>query len=145
MSDGQSYKVNYKVKVKKAAIKQGRKLPITNKQRLGIIDDIKLLKHWSENEDNYDYENAYGAIEFKYDLPGKKWIRVVVFKDDVRKIMWVIRVFLKKTNSISRVHQIGIETAVTQIKSEIREYEKAHRRNETKGKLNVVTGGKNNE
>ena len=145
MSDGQSYNINYKVRATKAAKKQGKKLPIIDKQKLEIIEDVKQLKHWSENEDNFDYESAFGAIEFKYDLPGKKWIRVMVFKDDVRKTMWVIRVFLKKTNSIERVHQIGIETAVTQMKAEIREYEKSQKRAKVKGNLNVVTGGKNNE
>lgn len=118
---------------------------ITDKQRLEIIDDIKLLKHWNQNADYYDYESAFGAIEFKYDLPGKKWIRVMVYQDGVRKIMWVIRVFNKKTNSISKVHQIGIETAVSQIRNDIRKYEKEQKNKEVKGILNVVTGGKSNE
>lgn len=141
----QPYKNNYSVKATKAAIKQGTKLPITDKERLEIIRDVKLLKHWSENEANYEYENAFGAIEFKYNLSGKRWIRVIVFKDDVRKVMWVIRVFAKKTNQIERVHQIGIETAVTQIKAEIRKFEKDQKYLEAKKNLSLVAGGKKNE
>lgn len=144
MADEPSYKINYKVKVTKAAIKQGKKLPITEKQRLEIIKDVKLLKHWSENEANFDYESAFGAIEFKYNLAGK-WIRVIVFQDDVRKVMWVIRVFAKKTNQIEKVHQIGIETAVSQIKAEIRKFEKEQKYTGARSKLNLVSGGNKNE
>lgn len=144
MADEPSYKINYKVKVTKAAIKQGKKLPITEKQRLEIIKDVKLLKHWSENEANFDYESAFGAIEFKYNLAGK-WIRVIVFQDDVRKVMWVIRVFAKKTNQIEKVHQIGIETAVSQIKAEIRMFEKEQKYTGARSKLNLVSGGNKNE
>jgi hypothetical protein len=43
-----SYNNNYLVRVTKAAVKQGLKLPITNEQRLEIIKSIKLLKHWSQ-------------------------------------------------------------------------------------------------
>ncbi len=144
MADEPSYKINYSVKVTKAAIKQGKKLPITEKQRLEIIKDVKLLKHWSENEANFDYESAFGAIEFKYNLAGK-WIRVIVFQDDVRKVMWVIRVFAKKTNQIEKVHQIGIETAVSQIKAEIRKFEKEQKYTGARSKLNLVSGGNKNE
>lgn len=144
MADEPSYKINYKVKVTKAAIKQGKKLPITEKQRLEIIKDVKLLKHWSENEANFDYESAFGAIEFKYNLAGK-WIRVIVFQDDVRKVMWVIRVFAKKTNQIEKVHQIGIETAVSQIKAEIRKFENEQKYTGARSKLNLVSGGNKNE
>lgn len=144
MADEPSYKINYKVRVTKAAIKQGKKLPITEKQRLEIIKDVKLLKHWSENEANFDYESAFGAIEFKYNLAGK-WIRVIVFQDDVRKVMWVIRVFAKKTNQIEKVHQIGIETAVSQIKAEIRKFEKEQKYTGARSKLNLVSGGNKNE
>lgn len=144
MADEPSYKINYKVKVTKAAIKQGKKLPITEKQRLEIIKDVKLLKHWSENEANFDYESAFGAIEFKYNLAGK-WIRVIVFQDDERKLMWVIRVFAKKTNQIEKVHQIGIETAVSQIKAEIRKFKKEQKHTGAHSKLNLVSGGKKNE
>lgn len=144
MADEPSYKINYKVKVTKAAIKQGKKLPITDKQRLEIIKDVKLLRHWSENEANFDYESAFGAIEFKYNLAGK-WIRVIVFQDDVRKVMWVIRVFAKKTNQIEKVHQIGIETAVSQIKAEIRKFEKEQKYTGARNKLNLVSGGNKNE
>lgn len=144
MADEPSYKINYRVKVTKAAIKQGKKLPITEKQRLEIIKDVKLLKHWSENEANFDYESAFGAIEFKYNLAGK-WIRVIVFQDDVRKVMWVIRVFAKKTNQIEKVHQIGFETAVSQIKAEIRKFEKEQKYAGARSKLNLVSGGNKNE
>jgi hypothetical protein len=145
VADEQSYKINYKVKVTRAAIKQGKKLPISEKQRLEIVKDVKMLIHWSENEANFDYESAFGAIEYKYDLPGKKWIRVIVFQDDVRKVMWVIRVFAKKTNQIEKVHRIGIETSVTQIKAEIRKYEKEQKYIDARNKLNLVSGGKKNE
>ena len=144
MADEPSYKINYKVKVTKAAIKQGKKLPISEKQRLEIIKDVKLLKHWSENEANFDYESAFGAMEFKYNLAGK-WIRVIDFQDDVRKVMWVIRVFAKKTNQIEKVHQIGIETAMSQIKAEIRKFEKEQKHASARSKLNLVSGGNKNE
>lgn len=132
------------MKVTKAAIKQGKKLPITEKQRLEIIKDLKLLKHWSENEANFDYEPAFGAIEFKYNLAGK-WIRVIVFQDDVRNVMWVIRVFAKKTNQIEKVHQIGIETAVSQVKAEIRKFEKEQKHKGARSKLGLLPGGNRNE
>ena len=69
----------------------------------------------------------------------------MVYQDEVRKIMWVMKVFNKKTNSISKVHQIGIETAVSQVKNDIRKYEKKQKNREAKSKLSVVTGGKVNE
>lgn len=145
MGDVLQYKANYSVKVTKAAIRQGKKLPITEKQKLEIINDLKLLKFWSENESNYDYQSAYGAIEFKYDLAGNKWIRVMVYQDDARKIMWIIKVFAKKSNQISRVDQIGIETAVSRIRAEIRAFEKKQKYERAKKKLNLVSGGSGNE
>jgi len=143
--DSKTYKVNYKVRVTKATIKQGTKLPITDKQRLEIIKEMKLLKHWNENEANYDYEPAFGAIEFKFNLPGKKWIRVIVFQDDERKIMWVIRTFAKKSNQIEKRHQIGIETAVSQLKAEIEKYKREQKYMNAKNNLGVVKGGKDHE
>jgi hypothetical protein len=143
--DQQTYKVNYLVKPTKAAIKQGRKLPLSEKERLEIIRDVQLLKHWSGNASNYDCENAFGAIEFKYDLSGNRWIRVMVFQDDIRKIMWVIRVFAKKNNQIGKADKIGIENAVTRMKNEIKSFERRQKNLSAKEKLNLVSGGKQNE
>lgn len=144
MSETDVFKINYKVKLTKAARKQGNKLRISEKERLEIIEQLKLLKHWSENESDFEYENAFECIEFKFKTLNH-WVRIIVFKDDVRKIMWIIKAFLKKTNAIERVHQIGIESTVTQIKAEMREYEKELKNKNKRATLNIVAGGKTDE
>jgi hypothetical protein len=118
-----AYPINYVVKVTKTARKQGLKLGITDKTRLWIIEEMKLLKHWPEISQNFDYENAFGAIEFKFHEE-KHWIRVFVYNDDLRKTMWVIKVMSKKTNALTVADKISIETAVSRMEQDLKTFKK---------------------
>ena len=141
--DGQSdeLKANYKVRVLKQVKKRGEKLDLKNKSKLEIIGHISRLKFWDNNKDDYEYETAFEALEFKF-YAEQKWIRVFVFKDDERKIMHVIHVCKKKDNQIEKEHKIAVETIVRMIKNDIRRYKKEKELEDKKGKLDVFDGGK---
>ncbi len=137
------YEVVYKVRVTKNARKQGVKTGLSEKARLEIIADLKELKYWPHNREFFDYETAFDALEFKY-YSESKWIRVIVFQDDVRKVMWVIRVMVKKQNTLNTIaDKVGIETAVREVKADIRHYQKEQDKANHQGKLNLITGGQN--
>lgn len=131
--------VNYRVSVTKRARKQGEKLKVSNRTKLEIIKELKQLKYWSVNEEDFEYESAFGAIEFKFDVEGK-WVRVFVFQDDYRKTMWVIKVLDKKQNDLKKYDQIGIETAVSALKREVLAQKKIDNKESSKKKtgLNIV-------
>jgi hypothetical protein len=135
-----AYTVKYSVKVTKTARKQGLKLGVTEKTRLWIIDEMKLLKHWPDIAPQFEHEGAFGTIEFKF-YEEKHWIRVFVFKDDERKIMWVVKVMSKKTNVLTSADQISIETAVSRMEQDLRNYKKR----QSQPTLKVVEGGKNEQ
>lgn len=114
---------NYEVSVTERAKKQGEKIPISECDKAEIIKELKKLKYWNTNEEIFDYETAYGAIEFKFQTRDH-WVRVFVYKDDFRKMMWVFRVIAKKSNQISKEDKIAIETAVSRFEQEIRDLQK---------------------
>ncbi|MBI3555459.1 MAG: hypothetical protein HY074_04250 [Deltaproteobacteria bacterium] len=58
MDDIGTFTVNYKVAVTKVARKQGLKLGISDKERLWIIQEMKLLKFWPAISDRFDFEGA---------------------------------------------------------------------------------------
>ena len=131
MPDQNEMTENYKVQVLSSVKKLGDKLDLVKKSKLEIIKHISNLKYWDRNKDDYDYEIAYEAIEFKFSAD-QKWIRVFVYKDDERKIMHVIHVCKKKANQIEREHKISIETQVRRIKSDLLKYKKLKKDEERK-------------
>ncbi len=144
MPEENKFLINYSVKVTKAARRQGKQLKLSPEVKYELIVEMKELKYWDQNSSEYDYEEAFGAIEFKYQRE-RKWIRIIVFKDDDRRIMWVIRVFSKKNNQILDVDKIGIETAVRRLKREIMEYKKQQKLEEKKQKLKLLSKGEKHE
>jgi hypothetical protein len=137
------YHVIYQVKVTKNARKQGLKTGLSEKSGFEIIADLKELKYWPKNREFFDYETVFEALEFKY-YSESKWIRVVVFQDEVRKTMWVIRVIVKKQNTLNTIaDRVGIETAVREIKADIRHFQKEQARVNQKNSLNLIIGGQN--
>ena len=130
----------YEVRATKRARKQGEKLPISEEARVQIIKELKRLKFWNTNEEEYTYETAYGAIEFKFQ-ERDHWIRVFVFQDDLRRTMWVFRVIAKKTNQIAQEDKMAIETAVSEFEREIRLLKAQEARNMKKGNLSAIDGG----
>lgn len=139
----EEYRVRYKVVPTKIAIKQGKKLGVSDVTLYELIQEVKLLKFWPDNEGQFDYEKVGEAIEFKFNGVENKWIRVFVWQDDERKILWVVKVMAKKQNALKTHEKISLETAVSQIKEDLKFYKK----NETKqleiARLKVVDGGKN--
>lgn len=132
---------NYKVSVTKSARRQGHKLPISSDDKANIIREMKELKHWSLNEHTFNYESAYGALEFKYNL-SQHWVRIFVFQDDVRKVMWIFRAIVKKDNQIAKEDKLAIETAVKRFKREILAYAQDQEKSEKAKNLDILRGGK---
>src|SRR5262249_42107586 len=96
--------------------------------------------YWPDNADEFYHEKVFGAIKFDFDIEDK-WIRVFVFQDDVRKTMWVLRAFAKKTNKLTGAQQISVETAVGRIEHEIELFKQQQQQAEKRAKLGVVRGG----
>ncbi len=138
------YVENYQVRVTKTARKQGEKLGLTEKARLRVINELRLLKYWPDIAENFDYEKAFGVLEFKFDRIENKWIRVFVFKDEVRKTMWVINVLSKKTNKLTYADQVSIRTAVSRIEHDLKFFEKKQKEIERmkNNKLQILKGGR---
>lgn len=143
-SNLQPYKTNYQVKVTKQAIRQGHKLGLTNKSRLWIISQMKLIKHWPEIGEQFDYEMADKALEFKFYVESK-WIRVFVYKDDDRKIMWVIKAITKKTNELSTTDMISLRTAISVVETDLNNYRREQKHQKKLPSLKSVKGGKQND
>jgi len=136
------YQVNYKIFVTKSARKHGRKLGISKPALKEVIEQVKRLKHWPDNENEFTYEMAFGAIKFSFDFVEGHWIRVYVFKDDFRKFMWVIRVTNKKTNALTTADRISVETAVSEIKREVDFLKRQQLKQEAQPILKSLKGGK---
>lgn len=137
MSDG--FEPRYKVKATKTARKQGEKLGIAPKEHLRIIRQLKRLKFWPDNQDEFEHEIVNGAIKFDFNTAGQ-WVRAFFFQDDDRKIMWLIKVMAKKTNRLAQADLISLDVAVRGMKQEIQRYQKALE--EQKKKLTLLRGGK---
>lgn len=139
------FQATYKVKVTKQARKHGRSLPISKKDRLEIIDHLKTLKFWPDNREEFEYEKVLGAFEFKF-LTKDHWVRAFVYQDDVRKIMFVIKVIVKKTNQLSQVDLINLKTLVSSMTQEIDHFKKEElKKKNGKTQLQALKGGKTNE
>ena len=136
------YKINYRVQVTGTALKQGRKLPVPDKVKAWIIQEMLLLKYWPQIADRFEHEPAFGAIEFKFGSRDH-WIRVFVYQDDDRKMMWIIKVMVKQQNDLRVADKISIQTAITRIKQDIEQFKK--QQEEQKKNLKVVKGGKQDE
>jgi len=134
------FEERYRVVATKHAKDAGKKL-LREENRLWLIRVLQRLKYWPENRDEFDFEKAFGAIEFKFDIEDK-WIRIFVYQDDVRKVMWVVRVFAKKTNQLTVAQRIGVETAVSRIEQEIALYEKEQKELGRRRQWKVIEGGK---
>lgn len=137
------FQANYTVKVTKIARKQGLKLGLSAENLDRIISQILRLCYWPENKDEFDYEKAFDAFEFKFNGIENKWIRVFVYQDDVRKIMWVIKVMAKKQNALTKADKISIQAAVSMIEQDIREFEKQQKKMIQLEGLKLLNGGKN--
>jgi len=93
---------NYKLFVTKKALKEGRKLSITEDSKNSIKEELMFLQYWPDSKDQFDFETVNGLLKFNFDyVDGRHWIRVFVFQDDVRRIMWVLHVVEKKTNKLT--------------------------------------------
>lgn len=137
------YTKNYRVAVTKNARKQGLKLGLSYENLDSIISQIKRLCYWPDNKDEFEYEKAFEAFEFKFNGIENKWIRVFAYQDDVRKTMWIIKVMAKKQNALTTADKIGIQAAVSMIEQDIREFEKMKKRLAQIESLKLLNGGKN--
>jgi len=134
------YEVKYRVIALNPAKDAGKKL-LREENRLWLIQELQRLKYWPDNEDEFDYEKAFGAIEFKFRIEDK-WIRIFVYEDNTRKVMWVLRAYAKKTNQLTVAQRIGVETAVSRIEQEIKLYEKQQKQLDRRSQLRVLQGGR---
>jgi len=133
-------KERYRVIATKQAKSAGKKL-LGEKDRLWLIRELITLKYWPDNANDFDHEKVYGAIKFDFYLE-QKWIRVFVVQDDVRKVMWVVRAFAKKTNQLTTAQQISVQTAVGQIRQEIKVVEKRQKQLDPRTQMRVIEGGR---
>ena len=136
------YTANYRVQVTGTALKQGQKLPVTDKVRAWIIQEMLLLKYWPQIADRFDHEPAFGAIEFKFGSRDH-WIRVFAYQDDERKTMWIIKVMVKKSNELRVADKVSITTAISRIKQDIEHFKK--QQEEQKKNLKFLKGGQQDE
>lgn len=134
--------VNYKVFVTKSALRDGRKLPVQAESKLEIILALKELKFWSQNSDDFDYEKVGKALEFKFHTKDH-WVRVFVYFDEDRKICWILRCYVKKTNDLSNVVLIAVASAVSAIEVDIKIWKKEQAKAAARTALSIVEGGKN--
>jgi mRNA-degrading endonuclease RelE of RelBE toxin-antitoxin system len=133
---------NYQVFVTKAARRDGRKLPISNLEKFEIILALKDLKYWPENAEDFEQEKVGKALEFKFHTKDH-WVRVFVYFDDERKLAWILRCYVKKTNELANVVIIAITGAVSAIEADIQKWKKDQARAVAKAALTIVEGGKN--
>ena len=136
------YQERYRVMVTGVALRQGRKLGISEPARAEIIEELKGLKYWPDSRDNFEYEMVEGAaLEIKFQHVEGHWVRVFVFRDDERKIMWVIKVLGKKSNELRKVDLISLRTALSRMEEDLAAYRKEHERMKKDGSLRVLKGG----
>lgn len=135
------YSVRYLVNVTKKARKDGEKLGLSAEAKRSIVEELKQLKYWPETKDIFDYEKVAGAFKFNFDFVEGKWIRVFVYQDDVRKIMWIFKVIAKKTNKLTQTDITAVEAFVREIELEIKMYEEKMLQQQ-KPQLKVIKGGK---
>lgn len=137
-----TFSINYTIKVTKTAKKQGRKLNLSGQTLNWLINQVKLLKFWPENSAEFDYEKVGEAYEFKFDHVEDKWIRVFIYQDDIRKILWVIKVMAKKQNSLTQTDHISLQTAISQMKQDLNEYNRLQLKEVKLNSLIAIKGGK---
>ena len=131
--------MNYKIFITKSCRRQGHKLPIDEVDLLRIRRSVLALKYWPDNLDGYDYEKAFGALEFKFETKNH-WVRVFVHFEDERKIAWVFKVIVKKENDLS-AYKISIETAMSQLRVDLEKWKKQQIELEKKSMMTVLKGG----
>jgi len=137
-----TFSVNYIIKVTKTAKKQGRKLNLSDQALNWLINQVKLLKFWPENSAEFDCEKVGEAYEFKFDHVEDKWIRVFIYQDNIRKILWVIKVMAKKQNSLTQADHISLQTAISQMKQDLNEYKRLQLKEIKSNSLIAIKGGK---
>ncbi len=139
MPEGE-YQKRYRVSITKPAKRAGDKVFAQEKNRLWLIRELQKLRYWPENKDEFECEKAFGAIKLDFYLE-EKWIRVFVYEDPDRSTMWIIGVFVKKTNQLTLAQQISVETAVSRLQQEIKQYRKQQKTMEERNRLRVIEGG----
>lgn len=135
------YQVRYTVSATKQARRQGRQSGLGREALLRIIKQVKELKYWPDNESTFEYEKVHGAFEYKFQEE-QKWIRVFVYQDDFRKVMWVIKVLDKKSNALRPVDIISLKTAVSAIENDIQLFKKASDAGKKRSNLSLHEGGR---
>lgn len=133
------FEERYKVSVTGVALRQGQKLGISERAKQEIIENLKCLKYWPDSESIFEYEKVEGTLEFKFQNVEGKWIRVFVYQDDERKIMWVIKVMAKKSNQLRRVDLISLKTAVSRVEQDLDTYRKEEKKKK-QFKLKILQG-----
>jgi hypothetical protein len=107
----------YIVSVKGTALKEGKKLNLPKKDFLHLIRELKKLKYWPDSNVEFDYEEVVGSLELKF-FADNRWIRVFVYKDDETKLMNIIYVLAKKTNTLHDSDKKLISSRIRRIEDE---------------------------
>lgn len=134
------YTVTYKVLSNKKVRKEGVKLGISSAARKAIIKELKLLKFWPENKEQFDFESVNGCLKFNFDHVEGHWIRVFVYQDDVRKVMWVFKVISKKTNKLTKADLAGVDAFVREIELAIQQELSVEKKKQNH--LKIIKGGR---
>lgn len=135
------YEVRYTVYVTKRGRKDGEKTGLSRGAANSIKQELLLLKYWPDVKDIFDYEQVAGALKFNFDHVDNKWIRVFVYQDDVRKIMWVFKVISKKTNKLTKTDVMAVEAYVREIEFDIKKYQTEQLAAASQAQLKVLKGG----
>jgi hypothetical protein len=132
----------YQVRPTSQAIKLGRKLAISAGERLEIIEHLRELKHWPDNKDDFEYEQAFGALEFKFNTKDH-WVRVFIHQEDSDfKEMVILHVTCKKKNKLVEVDKIAVTSALANLKREYAERLFLKRKIAKTQKFTALDGGK---
>ncbi len=132
----------YRVRPTRQAIKLGYKLAISPGERLEIIEHLKELRFWPDNTDEFDYEQAFGVYEFKFNTKDH-WVRVFIHQEDSEfKEMVVLHVTCKKQNRLTGVEKIAVSAALLNLKREYLERRKTKSKLTEAHKFTALEGGK---
>ena len=130
----------YRVMPTERAKRDGRKL-LRPSTRAGIINRLRHLASWPESTAKFEFEKAFGALEFKFHAEDK-WIRVFIYPDEVRRVMWVLRVFAKKTNDLPHAYRVSVQDSLVNLLTEIESLGKRPGPGDPRHRLRVIPGGK---
>ena len=130
----------YRVIPTERAMRDGRKL-LRPSTRAYIINRLRHLGTWPESATKFDFEKAFGVLEFKFHAEDK-WIRIFIYPNEIRRIMWVLRVFSKKSNDLPHAWRVSVQDSLVNLLARIESLGKNPGPGTPRHRFRVIPGGK---